>query len=260
MKTLAILAILIAGLEARPAEACTCRSPMVDVSPQGADVPVNATVMIWVPERFSRSGKPKFAIRVFAAGRSLGDLDRRRVPFTSKVTGSGKTEVFELVPKAPLAPKTTYEVVVEQAGKATVVQTFTTGTATATQAPAWKAQGIGRVRYFQPEMWGGGSCMNGTPNLEVIWMSEDPKPRELRVGIWLGAEIDFSKPPTTYVAGLSTVQVLGDPTYCTSALLTIPNEKKLKFGAKLFDAAGNASDSREYVLDTTKAVPQHERD
>jgi hypothetical protein len=244
----AVLAIVIAGLGAPPAEACTCRLPALEVSPKGTGVPLNATVMIWVQERYARDSKPKFALRT----------GRKQIPFTSKVTGSGKTEVFELVPKAPLVANTTYEVVVEQAGKQTVAQTFTTGTAKATQPPAWKAQGIGRVRYFTPEMSGGGSCMNGTPNLEVYWMSDDPQPAKLRIGVWIGTTIDFSKPPTTYVDGLRIRQVLGDPTYCSSSTLTIPVHEKLQFAAKLFDVAGNASDERTFTVDTTKAVVERE--
>ena len=69
--------------------------------------------------------------------------------------------------------------------------------------------------------------------------------------------IDLTKPPTTYVqAPKRNFLVLGNPTYCASATLTIPNDPKLKIAAKLFDIAGNASDAREVTVDTTKPETQ----
>lgn len=218
--------------------------PRAQSSPSGIDVPINATVMIWLQQRYARVQDVNVGVRAVGG---------RFIPVEIKTRTSAETSVIELVPKQPFTAYTKYEVVIEKSGKQDLLESFTTGTAKATAKPAWKAQGIGRIRFVKPAMFGGGSCINGDPHLELVWMAEGDTAAlaRLRVGVWVGTTIDLAKPPTTYVHGLRAVERLGDPSTCVSATLKIPAARALKVVARLFDVAGNASDEREVVVDTT---------
>ncbi len=243
------IAIAIAKIAARDAEACTCGPALPSISPSGNDVPIDATVMIWVQQRYAKVPALNVGVR---------PLGGKFLPVDIKTRTSAETSVIELVPKQSLTAYTRYEVVVERNGKQERIESFTTGTAKSTIKPAWKAQGIGRIRFVKPAKFGGGSCLTGDPHLEVVWMAAGDRAdhAKLRVGVWIGTTIDLAKPPTIYLDGLRAVEKLGRTSSCASSNLRIPTDKALKVAAKLFDVAGNASDEREVVTDTTQPITE----
>lgn len=248
MRLTLVLTLMIAIIaRANDAHACSCSMPRISISPDGADAPINATVVVWIPAYVSKGAEVSLSLRKKTSGDTV-TVDYRRV-------GSAAMTVIELMPKGKLSPNTEYEIVRSDQDAPAVVGTFTTGTRELAGAPAWK--GLAKTGYFKavPVCC---MCMTSDPyaEIELAEKLDDNKATQYRLAIWMAGsdgKIDYRKSPVTYESADNTLW-LGHPSTCSPANFTFPKQKALKLGIKLVDLAGNASTASEFVLDTTKPV------
>ncbi len=246
MKLSLILAIMIVA-RAEDAHACSCGMPRISISPEGADAPINSTVVVWIPSYVSKGAEVSLSLRKKSSGDPV-TVDYRNL-------GSAATTVIELMPKAKLSPNTEYEIVRMEGDAPTVAGSFITGTREMSGAPAWK--GVAKASYFKavPVCC---MCMTADPYAEIEFADklDDKKAKQYRVAIWMAGsdgKIDYKKSPVTYDDAGGTLW-LGHPSTCAPANFAFPKQKALRLGVKLVDLAGNASTASEFVLDTTKPV------
>lgn len=235
-----LVAMVAVIARAEVAHACSCAAPRIVVSPEGVDAPVNATIVAWVPT-WRRAKAPDVALSLRKKNGATVEVDSRKL-------GAADQIVFELTPKAKLAPNTEYEVFAE--GEASPVGSFKTGTQQLATAPNWK--GVASTDYFQDKAVCC-DCSTSDPYAVVELQEKITDDKLYRVAIWMaGADgkIDYKKPPTTYARG--STMYLGHPSTCGTANFVFPKQKALKLGFKLVDLAGNASGQSEFVIDTTK--------
>lgn len=242
-----LVAMVAVIARADQAHACSCGMPQIQISPAGADAPLNATVVVWVPAYIAKGNELNLSVRKKASGDTIV-VDFKKV-------GSASMTVVEMTPKGKLVANTEYEIVRVDDDASAVVGSFTTGAKELTGAPTWK--GVAKASYFKdvPVCC---VCNTADPYAEIELADKpDEKTGKLhRVGIWLAGsdgKIDYKKPPVTYEQFDGTLW-LGHPSTCSPANFLFPKSKALKVGLKLVDLAGNASTASEFVLDTTKPV------
>lgn len=245
---LAACAAVIAHPE--PAAACSCMMPRIQISPEGAGAPTNATVVAWIPRGgYGARGAVTLTLREKLSGAPVA-VDYR-------TAGSADVGVVEMIPRAPLKPGTAYAVIEARAGGGVdEVGGFVTGDARATRAPAWN--GVVNGGYFQDKpvccM-----CMTDDPYI-LLELSADPHgpaDRKLdavaRYAVWVAdasGKLDYKRRPVTYLPGGSARLWLGHPSTCAPDDFKIPRRKALRLGIRPVDLAGNLGTASEIVLDT----------
>ncbi len=251
--TLMLVATVAVIARADHAHACSCSMPQIEFSPNGADAPLNSTVVVWVPAYLSRGSEVNLSIRKKSSGDTI-IVDYKKV-------GSASMTVLEMLPKAKLLANTEYEIVRLEGDVPGVVGSFATGAKELTAAPVWK--GVKTAQYLKDTAV---CCVCNTSDpyamIELANPDGDEKSaRQRRIGIWMSGndgKIDYKKPPVTYEP-FDQVFSLGHPSTCSPANFLFPKTKTLTLGFKLVDLAGNTSTASEVVLDTTKPTRPTEK-
>ena len=271
---LAVLALVAAAGE-RPARACSCRMPTILVLPGPQDpAPTNTHVWIEVPWAAlapdTRLDALTFTVR-----------ERRDKPAPAPKRGRRKppppppapVEVerrdlvgpavgfVELAPKAPLAARKRFEVVMARAGgKEAVVGELVTGADADAAAPTWG--GVAKATYVHaPAVCC--NCTTGNP-YAVLALASAPAgspPEPVVYAVWTapegGAKIDYQQPPAAWAQDSGGSLLVGDASTCTPANLAFPAAAavkggKLRLGVRPIDRAGNPGDPSEVVVDLRK--------
>lgn len=267
-----LLLLLVLLASPRPAQACECARPAVEVTPRGGGVPTNTRVRLaWPAELKLAPGR--IVLRPVQAKKDMKKKDKKdkadkvevvAVETTVVSYSSGDLRVVELSPKQPLAADTRYEVLAaaDEQGKEGVVGTFTTAAAADTTAPTWK--GISKAVYVHAKAVCC-DCSTGSPYavLTIAEAADDTTAvDELRYAVWTAdaatGKVDTTQPPAILVRGYGGSLSLGWPSGCTAANYVFPDKPvKLLLAVAAVDAAGNMTAPSEIVVDMTK--PQKKR-
>jgi hypothetical protein len=248
---LLVIGLSVVATSARDASACSCAGPSETLfSPlRDHDAPLNAHVVVELP---NASVQPVV--------RAHGGAD---VPFTRKAIGGGTwSSMVELVPAAPLAPKTRYEVgVVDPKAHPpiTIFGSFTTGTAADTTAP--KLASLGPVLARKNARVMSGMCFASGPWLTLDGVAvSDPGRADARLSllVWQGdanGRVDDTKPPLAIVAVADKHAQVGSGSICDSRRLALPEKGAVVFGFAATDEAGNRSATQKVRVDLGSATP-----
>jgi hypothetical protein len=165
--------------------------------------------------------------------RGGGPVDLRRY-------GSGEERIIEVVPRAPLAAHTRFDVLMGNE----IVGVIVTGDSVDDTPPRWDGLVTGEVSVVPAA-----GCGTGEP-VVVFGLgkrSDDgTATAALRFGIWVGdagKPFDYAKPPTTVVSATGDKLVLGHDSRCLPSNLDLP--ATLAVGIRVIDFAGNAGDPSE---------------
>jgi hypothetical protein len=257
----AVVAALVvaAALAAAPqARACSCGTAGVTfaIAPAGG-APVARNVRVRVSSRGWYDDDRPAALRLDVVLRAANG---RRVAARARVfrDGSG-AQVRELVPRALLAPDTTYEVAVEvavidRAGRAArtplAAGRFRTGQVVDGGAPRWDGIVAASLEQKQVPEWSG-LCDSARPfGVLRLATPEDPESSSIVFAVWLapsGGAIDYAQPPVIYVAARADAIGIGAPSKCGHGEL--PSlEPGTRVGLRAVDQAGNLSPPSDVVL------------
>jgi hypothetical protein len=264
-----LLGTLTLVIRTGTAAACSCPTGAIQVIPGPRELaPLNVHVRILVSPSLADTKddatplklqtfvlRKARAVAVQAKGKRGGtvaippqDVATRRTDL-----GLATTPVVELIPESDLLPHARYEVVfLRKDGKADVVGAFTTADAADHSPPAWT--GVKSCEYLAaPETTN--TCGTGEPQfrLDLEPASDDQTSGPaLLYAVWLPAadgSIAYDAPPTTYVRAESDRIVLGQPWRCTGRNFELPPPgTTLRIGLVATDLAGNASPTREVIL------------
>lgn len=252
----ALLALtVLAG--APDARACSCSGPHVRfLTPDRLDdVPLNTRVRLEVPARVRAPSKGRRVLRVHGS--------TAEVQVTERSFSSGYMDVVELLPTAPLAPSTQYEMAVIDPAEhpsTLVVGTFRTGTAADTAAPVVKNGG--KAVAHRNVQFGGGSCSVQGPWIDVsALVAEDPSRPDAQIlwGVWAGGpsgKIDPTKPPTVIVGTWRDIVTIGKRSLCDPHDFPLPAAGVFAFGLAPLDEAGNAGAMKIHRVDMGAATPE----
>jgi hypothetical protein len=244
----------VTGPLEREAGACSCRGPqMALVGPDRVDdAPLNARVRIEVPAGEMTTVKARTVLRVHRGG---------EVAASSRIIApGGSLSVIELIPAAPLASGTQYEIATvdpAQVPPATVIGTFRTGTAADTSAP--RIDALGAAIAFKNLNAMGSMCQVSGPWVIIEGVrAEDPgRPAaQLVFGIWLAdaaGNVDTKKPPTALVSSQEGTLRIGQRSLCDPRAFPIPKSPSMQLGIAALDEAGNASAVRRVRVDLAGA-------
>jgi hypothetical protein len=244
--------VLAAVLPAADADACMCiRMPSnnVLVTPDRLDdAPLDTHVRLLVADASSMTAKPnppfgRVVLRVHG-----GAEVRTRV----STTDLGSATRAELVPVAPLTPRTVYELAMLEPGGTTVFGTFRTGTAKDTTPPKLEDPGTAWGPPPPPPYSSGrvvisSSCDPEGPDLLLrgITASDPGRPdAQLVALVWLpdaNGAFDTTKPPNTQRRITSRDVVIGKGNLCDTNALPMPATPPAAVGVVVVDEAGNRS-------------------
>jgi hypothetical protein len=212
----------------RPAlAACACAQPAIIVVPRPGDVaPRNSHIWISVPPALAD-------VQASFRGPGAGPADTVRY-------GSGEERIIELVPRAPLAGHTRYEVLLGSE----VVGQLVTGDTMDQTPPTWDGLKTGEVSPGTDSGCGAGETL---VVLGLGKRDDDATPAaSLRYAIWIGAQgkdIDYTQPPTTVVTANRDHLALGRESRCNPANLDL--QGAFAVGVRVLDLAGNAGEPSE---------------
>lgn len=243
--------VFVVAIGVRDASACSCAGPSESLfsPPRDHDAPLNAHVVVELP---NPSVQP--IIRAHGGG---------DVAFTRKAINGGTwSTMVELVPTAPLAPQTRYEVgVVDSKAHPpiTIFGSFTTGTAADTTPPKLASLGPVLVRKNARVM--SGMCFASGPwlTLDAIAASDPGRnDAHLSLLVWQGdanGRVDDTKPPLAIVAVSDKHAQVGSGSICDPRRLTLPEKGAVVFGFAATDEAGNRSPTQKVRVDLGSATP-----
>jgi hypothetical protein len=252
----ALAAVVAPGVPGgREAGACSCAGPKLTLlSPERVDdAPLNARVRVEAPVR-QGGASGKIVLRA-VGGAAIAATARSFSP-------GGAVEITELVPQAPLAASTRYEVALvdpEQYPSTIVFGTFRTGTATDTKAP--RLDRVGAASAHRSKRPGGGSCQVPGPWVVIEGVGASDPGRagaQLAFGVWLGdasGGVDASKPPTAIVTAFRGALHVGRTSLCDPRDFPLPKGKSVWLGVAAIDEAGNASAVRRVRVDLAGGGP-----
>ncbi len=235
------LAAAIAG-HATPADACSCLGPhAIALSPplEAVGVPRNAHVRGLVPVA---PGSGRLLLRQ-RKGADVPTLDKR--------AHQGDVDLVELVPRAALAPSTSYEIVVRDDAAVApnhVIGFFTTGTDSDTKPPALNAGVKARVE-------GGGGrgapsmCQTNLPYVSVEAAGSDDRALPLLFGIWVAkkGQLALDDPPDAIGESSPRGLTLGKSSLCAMSDYAFPpGGGPLTIAVAAMDVAGNTSPPRRF--------------
>ena len=154
--------------------------------------------------------------------------------------GSGEERIIELVPRAPLAGHTRYEVLLGSE----VVGQLVTGDTMDQTPPTWDGLKSGEVSPGTDAGCGAGETI---VVLGLGKRDDDATPTaSLRYAIWIGApgkELDYTQPPTTVVSATRDHLALGRESRCSPVNLDL--QGAFAVGVRVLDLAGNAGTPSE---------------
>jgi hypothetical protein len=243
-------ALLVLALVPRPADACSCQRPQIEVWPV-ATVAAPTNTHVWLAYPPAAGAPPAAAdlgLRVRGASPPVP------VAIDVRESGAASRRVYELIPRAPLTARTRYEVTAARAdGKpAEVIGEITVGEKADETPPAW--EGIERARLFHPPAH---CCDCSTGDAYVVLDLRPPtddatSAERLVWAVWLGdgkGKIDFAQPPVTTVAAWGSTIVLGHKSSCAPANLVFPPKGRARVGLRPLDLAGNAGKPSEIEVE-----------
>jgi hypothetical protein len=249
----------LAALPARDADACSCAAgPPAMITP-GPIAPLNAHVRIEVASYASTSSV--FELRVHKGA---------PVATTSKKTSPGLVDATELVPLAPLAPHTRYdvaEIVRDMHPPIVVFGTFETGDAADTTAPRIDRNGVAQAHSLSAVRAGSGfhvlrsTCSAVEPRIEIEGIhASDPgrADAKLAFAIWraeASGRIDDTRAPAATLLANGDSLVIGRSSICDPHNFALADKGVVVLGVAAVDEAGNKSPTRTLRVDMSAAVP-----
>jgi hypothetical protein len=250
---LLLLAIAASAALAEPeSRACSCVGPQLSfLSPVHADdAPLNVHVRIEAPS--SGLSAQTLVLRVHDGSTVAAQV--RTIP--------GPTvTIAELVPAAPLAPLTRYEVATVDATKhpaTTVIGTFKTGTSTDTKPP--RLERVGRPRTTLNTQFGGGDCSIQGPWITVggiVARDPDRPGAQLAYGVWQadkGGKLDTTRPPDALVFPYQDTIAIGQTSLCDMHAFAF-DSAVVSLAIAAIDESGNASPAVRLRADVTRSTP-----
>lgn len=257
-RVIVALGLVTAAVVTHDAGACSCAGPQASlVSPEHVeDAPLNTRVRLELP-----SNGVEGATMIFRAHGTTTNVKttERKMPL-------GSVNIVELIPAAPLAPETRYEIGFTDPSKhpAThILGSFKTGTAADNTAP--KIDKIGAVEAVKPsQMYGGGSCSVSGPWVQVSDLTSSDGARnatEVNYAIWVAdaaGVIDEKKTPTAIFKNTWSTLSLGPSSICDPHTFPYPKAGgSMTIGIAAVDLAGNISAVKRATvnLSAPKAMP-----
>lgn len=245
---------------------CGLSPPVHTLPRRGVAAPLNAHVVVSRP-----SASSGYEVTLTTAP-ARGAAERARIAVKRSVDANHAFEHVELVPAAPLLPRTAYEVW----GGGAIVGAFTTGDATDTSAPTWAGARGGKA-YVPPKANAQRTTSRvirlaeecGEPYVEIESIApaaDDQTPEnDIRYALWAGdpkAALDYGKPPfgwctidvaaqrSSTLNGRQPIFVLryGNTEGLDDDLRELPPMRPLLVGVRAIDLAGNASAPSELVV------------
>jgi hypothetical protein len=250
MKRLAFAALVCACAFAdRGARACSCVRPHIELlSPIDSDAaPLNARVRIQAPT----TPPTTLVLRVHN-----GPL----VPSQTRTYAGGSVSILEIVPSAPLAALTRFEIATIDPNahpSTTVIGTFKTASAADTTAPRFDSLGALHTRLNAQS--GGGTCSIAGPWIELTDMvAHDERPdAQLVYGVWAPnaqGVLDTQRQPDTLVFPHANKITIGQTSLCDPRSFTFTGSV-VNLAVAAIDDAGNASRAIRFRADLTKNMP-----
>jgi len=237
----------------REAGACSCAAATITLAGPDRvdDAPRNARVRVEVPQARGPSARP-VVLRVHGGS---------EVPTSSRTTASGGAlSTLELVPGAPLAAATQYEVATVDPASVpaiTVFGTFRTGSASDVTAP--RIDALGAASAFKIANARGEACQIQGPwvIIEDVHASDPGRPdAQLAFAVWLGdaaGNVDTRRPPTAIVWSREDRLTIGQSSLCDPHAFPIPKATSMVLGIAALDEAGNQSTLRRVRVDLAAA-------
>jgi hypothetical protein len=250
-----LLLLAIAASAALPepeSHACSCVGPQLSfLSPVHADdAPLNVRVRIEAPS--SGLSAQTLVLRVHDGATVAAQV--RTVP--------GPTvTIAELVPVAPLAPLTRYEVATVDATKhpaTTVIGTFKTGTSADTKPP--RLERVGKPRTTLNTQFGGGDCSIQGPWITVggiVARDPDRPGAQLAYGVWQadrGGKLDTTRPPDALVFPYQDTIAIGQTSLCDMHAFAFESAV-VSLAIAAIDESGNVSPAVRLRADVTRSTP-----
>lgn len=246
--------------------------------PIAVRAPINAQITLSLPSSWRTqtlcadepskcvAGSFELALRAAPGDRATGVAPAAiDAAVTESMLGAIATVVMK--PRAPLAPRTRYEVVrSDKSGKVPllVFGTFTTGDTTDDKAPAWSGIASHRVGSTGPTKNKGvvtiavECAANALDVVGAVATDESAPASALRYAVWIvdeGRAIDYASTPLAILEGRVEPKRGGGAEVAVTVpldrdgRLALPNGKKTaKVGMRAIDLAGNASASSEITV------------
>jgi hypothetical protein len=258
--SLVLVVMIVAGT--RDARAICGEPPPIATSPHRRDLaPTNARVTMTV-RRDWRQGTT-FELRTAPApGR-----ERALVPTKVRQSNSGDYERFELVPDAPLAPGTAFEI---WATRGELIGAFVTGAYADTSPPTWSGLTTGTA-YKKPAPVRGRpgvitlseECGEHFLSLRTAAVAVDDHTKDIRYAVWAAPstqKIDYTRPPLGWTRideenarlasppGKPISYTLGYGNTDFDNDIDLPTVRPLLVGVKAIDLAGNESAPSELAV------------
>ncbi|MBS2016204.1 MAG: hypothetical protein JST00_25200 [Deltaproteobacteria bacterium] len=242
-------ALAVTGV-AHEASACSCVGPQLGltVPVPATDAPLLTRVRIALPDP-ARAGVNGAVVLRKHGGATVAT--------TTRTFADGRwVATVEIVPTAPLAPDTTYEVAVVEPDahpSTTVVTGFTTGKALDTTAPQLDALGAATVHRNARAM--SSMCQTAGPwvTIEGVDAHDPSRPdASLVFGVWLAdanGVIDAKKPPTALRTAHQRMLVIGQQSICDPYSFPFPRGGVVWLGVAAIDESGNTSAMRRVRID-----------
>ncbi len=267
------------------ARAICGRGPDATVVPPpiGALAPLNTQVRItmhaaWRTRWFcGGSGPPSCAEGHFDLSlRRAPSLDRPSstdaVAVTIRESSIAETATVALIPNAPLAPRTRYDLVYSERDakvSARVVGTFMTGDATDTTAPQWSGIATHTIVNLAKRSARGGvvTILEECPSYGISFESKDAATDDqtpaahIRYAVWAGdpkGAIDYAATPFAILEGVETQNrppkpptrnLMLDAGQEAPLTFAFPGGKRVaKLGVRAIDMAGNVSTPSELIV------------
>jgi hypothetical protein len=245
---------LEAGPIEREAGACSCLGPQVALrGPDRVDdAPRNVRVRVEVPVRTGGAPSPPLVLRVHG-GDAVATTTRTASP-------GGAVSTVELVPAAPLAAATQYEVSTTDPAHVpavTVYGTFRTGDTRDVTAP--RIDALGAASVYAHANARGEACQIPGPwvVVEGVHASDPGRPQaQLAFAVWLAdatGALDPRKPPTAILWTYEDRLTIGASSLCDPHAFPIPKAASMVVGIAALDEAGNQSAVRRITVNLGSA-------
>lgn len=240
------------------ADACSCadpRTPVLVTPDRADDVPLNAHVRY---DTFSMpgNGSPGVQAVLRVHGGAVVETTARTIEYRPAFFH------IELIPRAPLAPHTQYEIA-RSSGRQypaeIVFGTFRTGDARDAIAPLFDPPwGVDAYAYPSPqsmecEIWSPWAIVKG------VSASDPERPHaQLVYGVWTAdaaGNIDPKKPPATVLQATGDLLQIGGASLCDLRRFPLPAHGVVTLGIAAIDEAGNVSPLRRVRVDTRQTLP-----
>jgi hypothetical protein len=248
--------LAVALLVPRLAHPCSCARDGVTVHPNARETaPLNTQIRVmW----------PKHAISLAPASLRLQTADKSpKIVATSQIVlSAADTMIVVLIPDAPLAAKTRYQLVGAEStnGKPALLGNFSTGGETDTSPPSWKGPGKASLEVSNPLL-----CGTGKTAATILLPDAAALHKEgVLIGVWSlppGPEQPFdpAAPPVILAPLWGDGIRLGAPSICSAANFDLPvlaapgdpppaTPVEVKVRIAPIDLAGNVGKPAEVVM------------